>query len=245
MLTTLYIARAALIGTLATLDDPALAPLAAKFFLLLDCVTIPALVNLRGKLAARIERELPRHRASPRHGDRRGALDHTLLFQRRIRRAVRTKRGGEPDLRGVASHPLAREENAASRRPDSPPLSPSGPLFQLAPRRSHPNTQRRRNTMSEHHLAAALPQTMFINGEKTRSAAGKTFPVYNPATVGRTRANSRRVGVGRRSRSENLEGRFRIRRVAQNAAGRARASAAQTGRPRRAAQRRTRRRWKR
>ncbi|MFL9960896.1 aldehyde dehydrogenase family protein [Paraburkholderia sediminicola] len=36
--------------------------------------------------------------------------------------------------------------------------------------------------MSEHHLAAALPQTMFINGEKTRSAAGTTFPVYNPAT---------------------------------------------------------------
>ncbi|KAA1012089.1 hypothetical protein FVF58_13350 [Paraburkholderia panacisoli] len=48
MLTTLYIARAALIGALATLDDPALAPLAAKFFLLLDCVTIPALATLRG-----------------------------------------------------------------------------------------------------------------------------------------------------------------------------------------------------
>jgi hypothetical protein len=48
MLTTLYIARAALIGALATLDDPALAPLAAKVFLLLDCVTIPALANLRG-----------------------------------------------------------------------------------------------------------------------------------------------------------------------------------------------------
>ncbi|QQC64666.1 phenylacetaldehyde dehydrogenase StyD [Paraburkholderia ginsengisoli] len=38
--------------------------------------------------------------------------------------------------------------------------------------------------MSEHHLAAAaLPQTMFINGEKTRSAAGKTFAVFNPATA--------------------------------------------------------------
>jgi hypothetical protein len=48
MLTTLYIARAALIGALATLDDPALAPLAAKIFLLLDCVTIPALATLRG-----------------------------------------------------------------------------------------------------------------------------------------------------------------------------------------------------
>ncbi|MFM0716241.1 aldehyde dehydrogenase family protein [Paraburkholderia strydomiana] len=36
----------------------------------------------------------------------------------------------------------------------------------------------------EHHqAAAALPQTMFINGEKTRSAAGKTFPVFNPATA--------------------------------------------------------------
>lgn len=48
MLMTLYIARAALIGALATVDHPALAPLAAKIFLLLDCLTIPALANLRG-----------------------------------------------------------------------------------------------------------------------------------------------------------------------------------------------------
>jgi hypothetical protein len=48
MLATLYVARALLIGTLATVDDPALAPLTAKLFLLLDCLTIPALANLQG-----------------------------------------------------------------------------------------------------------------------------------------------------------------------------------------------------
>jgi phenylacetaldehyde dehydrogenase len=37
--------------------------------------------------------------------------------------------------------------------------------------------------MTEHKLAATLPRTMFINGEKTGSAAGKTFPVFNPATA--------------------------------------------------------------
>jgi hypothetical protein len=48
MLMTLYVARAVLLGTLASVDDPALAPLAAKLFLLLDCLTIPALANLQG-----------------------------------------------------------------------------------------------------------------------------------------------------------------------------------------------------
>ncbi|HEY4295712.1 MAG TPA: hypothetical protein VGM85_04495 [Paraburkholderia sp.] len=48
MLATLYIARAALIGALAAVDHPALAPLAAKIFLLLDCLTIAALANLAG-----------------------------------------------------------------------------------------------------------------------------------------------------------------------------------------------------
>jgi hypothetical protein len=49
MLIALYVARAALIGTLAASDNPALAPLAATLFLALDCLTIPALVNLRGR----------------------------------------------------------------------------------------------------------------------------------------------------------------------------------------------------
>jgi hypothetical protein len=48
MLMALYIARATLIGTLAANHNPALAPLAAAVFLILDCLTIPALVNLRG-----------------------------------------------------------------------------------------------------------------------------------------------------------------------------------------------------
>ncbi|PRY06272.1 hypothetical protein [Paraburkholderia sp. BL25I1N1] len=48
LLMALYIARATLLGTLATNDNPALAPLAAAAFLILDCVTIPALANLRG-----------------------------------------------------------------------------------------------------------------------------------------------------------------------------------------------------
>ena len=36
--------------------------------------------------------------------------------------------------------------------------------------------------MSEHNPAVNLPQTMFINGEKTHGTSGKTFPVFNPAT---------------------------------------------------------------
>ncbi|NYH19816.1 hypothetical protein [Paraburkholderia bryophila] len=47
-LTALYLARAALVGTLVLTDSPALAPLAARIFLVLDCLTIPALLNLRG-----------------------------------------------------------------------------------------------------------------------------------------------------------------------------------------------------
>ena len=49
MLVALYVARAALIGALAASENPALAPLAASVFLALDCLTIPALVNLRGR----------------------------------------------------------------------------------------------------------------------------------------------------------------------------------------------------
>jgi hypothetical protein len=48
MLMMLYLVRAGLIAALATADKPALAPFAAKIFLLLDCLTIPALANLRG-----------------------------------------------------------------------------------------------------------------------------------------------------------------------------------------------------
>lgn len=48
MLIALYVARAVLIGVLASSDNPTFAPLASKAFLLLDCLTIPALANLRG-----------------------------------------------------------------------------------------------------------------------------------------------------------------------------------------------------
>jgi hypothetical protein len=44
-----YGIRAALIGTLAAVDNPTLAPPAAMIFLVLDCLTIPALVNRRCK----------------------------------------------------------------------------------------------------------------------------------------------------------------------------------------------------
>ncbi|CAB3776184.1 hypothetical protein [Paraburkholderia fynbosensis] len=59
MLSTLYVARALLIGTLATVDNPALAPLAAKLFLLLDCLTIPALANLRGNTRRALSASCP------------------------------------------------------------------------------------------------------------------------------------------------------------------------------------------
>lgn len=59
MLMALYIARATLIGTLAANDNPALAPLAAAVFLILDCLTIPALVNLRGNSASVLSASCP------------------------------------------------------------------------------------------------------------------------------------------------------------------------------------------
>ncbi|MBK5167736.1 hypothetical protein [Paraburkholderia domus] len=49
VLIVLYVLRAALIGALAALDSPTLALPAAKMFLVLDCLTIPALMQLRGK----------------------------------------------------------------------------------------------------------------------------------------------------------------------------------------------------
>lgn len=49
MLIVLYVLRAALIGALAAVDSPTLALLAAKIFLALDCLTIPALMKLRRK----------------------------------------------------------------------------------------------------------------------------------------------------------------------------------------------------
>ena len=49
MLIVLYVLRAALIGALAAVDSPSLALLAAKIFLILDCLTIPALMKLRRK----------------------------------------------------------------------------------------------------------------------------------------------------------------------------------------------------
>ncbi|MFM0613068.1 hypothetical protein PQR37_03295 [Paraburkholderia nemoris] len=49
MLIVLYVLRAALIGALAVVDSPSLALLAAKIFLILDCLTIPALMKLRRK----------------------------------------------------------------------------------------------------------------------------------------------------------------------------------------------------
>jgi hypothetical protein len=59
MLMGLYIARAVLIGTLAASDNPALAPLAAAIFLILDCLTIPALVNLRGNSTSVLRASCP------------------------------------------------------------------------------------------------------------------------------------------------------------------------------------------
>ncbi|MFM0735288.1 hypothetical protein PQQ52_32910 [Paraburkholderia sediminicola] len=49
MLIVLYVLRAALIGVLASVDSPTLALLAGKIFLILDCLTIPALMKLRRK----------------------------------------------------------------------------------------------------------------------------------------------------------------------------------------------------
>jgi hypothetical protein len=49
ILIVLYMLRAALIGTLAAVENPTLALLAAKIFLVLDCLTIPALMKPGGK----------------------------------------------------------------------------------------------------------------------------------------------------------------------------------------------------
>ncbi|PRX31357.1 hypothetical protein B0G75_105139 [Paraburkholderia sp. BL18I3N2] len=59
VLMALYIARATLIGTLAANGNPALAPLAAAVFLILDCLTIPALVNLRGNSTSVLSASCP------------------------------------------------------------------------------------------------------------------------------------------------------------------------------------------
>jgi len=59
MLMALYIARATLIGSLAANDNPALAPLAAAVFLILDCLTIPALMNLRGRSTSLLSASCP------------------------------------------------------------------------------------------------------------------------------------------------------------------------------------------
>ncbi|CAE6753811.1 hypothetical protein R69888_03088 [Paraburkholderia haematera] len=48
-LIVLYVLRAVLIGALAAVDGPTLALHAGKMFLVLDCLTIPALMKLRGK----------------------------------------------------------------------------------------------------------------------------------------------------------------------------------------------------
>jgi cytochrome c biogenesis factor len=136
MLTALYVTRAVLIGALAANDNPALAPLVAAVFLVLDCLTIPALVNLRGDSASVLSAMLPRRRASRRHGGRRGIVDHTLLFRRWIRRAVRVKRDGERDLRRVISNALACK---ATLPPAPQSISPSDEPFRLAPRPLNPN----------------------------------------------------------------------------------------------------------
>ncbi|RDJ99672.1 hypothetical protein [Paraburkholderia lacunae] len=49
LLIALYVIRAALVGWLTAADTPTLAPLAAQVFLVLDCLTIPALMNLGSK----------------------------------------------------------------------------------------------------------------------------------------------------------------------------------------------------
>ncbi|MFM0505209.1 hypothetical protein [Paraburkholderia caffeinilytica] len=59
MLIVLYALRAALIGALASVDSPTLALLAAKIFLVLDCLTIPALMTLRGKSRSAMSASCP------------------------------------------------------------------------------------------------------------------------------------------------------------------------------------------
>lgn len=59
LLMALYIARATLLGALVVNDNPALASFAAAVFLILDCVTIPALANLRGSATSVLSASCP------------------------------------------------------------------------------------------------------------------------------------------------------------------------------------------
>ncbi len=59
VLIVLYVLRAALIGALAAVDSPPLALLAAKIFLVLDCLTIPALMNVRNKSCGALSANCP------------------------------------------------------------------------------------------------------------------------------------------------------------------------------------------
>ena len=59
MLIVLYVLRAALIGALAAVDSPTLALLAAKIFLILDCLTIPALMKLRRNSCSALSASCP------------------------------------------------------------------------------------------------------------------------------------------------------------------------------------------
>ncbi|MFM0665891.1 hypothetical protein [Paraburkholderia sediminicola] len=59
ILIVLYVLRAVLIGALAAADSPMLALLAAKMFLVLDCLTIPELMKLRGKSCSALSAGCP------------------------------------------------------------------------------------------------------------------------------------------------------------------------------------------
>ena len=59
MLIVLYVLRATLIGTLASVDSPTLALLAARIFLILDCLTIPALMKQPGKSRSALSASCP------------------------------------------------------------------------------------------------------------------------------------------------------------------------------------------
>ncbi|WP_175052361.1 hypothetical protein [Paraburkholderia sediminicola] len=59
MLIVLYVLRAAAIGALALVDSPTLALLAAKIFLVLDCLTIPALMKQPGKSRSALSASCP------------------------------------------------------------------------------------------------------------------------------------------------------------------------------------------
>ncbi len=59
MLIALYVSRAALIAALAAADAPTAAVLAARIFVILDCLTIPALMKPRGKSSGVINAGCP------------------------------------------------------------------------------------------------------------------------------------------------------------------------------------------